>query len=435
MSSLRNALEDIVIREAQKQLAPLKSAIGTSIRLADVVAYTLNRLPPLYATSHHGWQLQRRRLVKEMRSQIIEAVSVAIAAFSTKNFPASKTPLPEIELKSQARALVSLRRVLKQPELRWSDVPAALEKALGNSQNLNRHSSASNSNSEVTRAIADLDVYPEPVKSDQTVIREDTHIQDTQDDHYDLDDRDSLSASMRSQIDQLRACLGTTKDGQVKYAQTQNFEPAPERRNPVKVVKSANGQEISVKAMEAQQLEIYTLPAKLEFSNVLEKLVLLVAGHLVRNFDPEIRAQINLTEVMAYALNRLPPMYAASDRDYRRQRQYAQSELANRVTDLVKRGIELVLASPRNVQPLPFEKFNQEYELALPQIKQLLKCRNITLSNLATLAADIIKFKRQSAATQTEQERSSQAQQVNVVSSPPQSRVVGGYYQPAASMY
>jgi hypothetical protein len=443
MSSFKNALEDVVIKEAHKQLKPLSASIGNSVRLVDVVVYALNRLSPLYATSYRGWAIQRRRLLNQLRPQITEAITKAIKTLRKRDRYRHHAPLPEIELKSTARALLSLRQVLGQADLRWRDVPEALEKALGfDHKNLNHSKSktrASSFTSNQTQAHGysiSHTIMSGHEPGIMTILRspEDTDIQE---DHAGDNYRDGLGK--RAQIEQLKAYLARTKhkqDNQVEPSAQVSI--ANDRYSRLKVVKNAQGKDLSTSELEAQQLEIYTLGARLEFSNVLEKLVLLVADHLTRNLDPHVRSQLNFNEVAAYALNRLPPMYAASDRDYRYQRQRAQSEIAEQITTVVKQGIDLVLTNPRtNQQPLPFEKFNQEYELALPQIKQLLKCRNITLSNVATIAADIIKFKRQPVSESQSGNSGSaeQTTQIEAMRSPASPKIVGGYYQPTAAMY
>jgi hypothetical protein len=441
MSSLKNALEDVVIREAQKQLAAIYPGINDSGRLADVVVYVLNRLPPLYATSSRGWEIQRRRLLKEFRNQIIELVARAIKHRSRQDRRCTDAPLPEIELKSTARALVSLRKLLGQADLRWRDVPTALMQAMGiDANNADRLTSIDRpTNHYLDRKSSSYGISRQVMAGEQpgvvTVLRspEDTDIQE--------DDipQELMSPGKRAQIEQLKAYLARTRENHSGNTTSGQANSSSDRYRRLRVVKNANGQELSAVDMEAQQLEIYTLSAKLEFSNVLEKLVLLVAGHLTRNFEPQVRSQINLAEVTAYALNRLPPMYASSDCDYRYQRQRAQSQKADQITALVKQGIDIVLINPStNHQPLPFEKFNQEYDQVLPQIKLVLKCRNVNLSNVATIAADIIKFKRQSRSELQNSDRVSQTNQAQpVAAAQPQAmpKVVGGYYQPTAAMY
>ncbi len=51
----RNVMEPLVAEEVQRQL-PLK--LVKYLNRAQAIAYALNRLPALYATSERGWHLQ-----------------------------------------------------------------------------------------------------------------------------------------------------------------------------------------------------------------------------------------------------------------------------------------------------------------------------------------------------------------------------------------
>ena len=66
--------------------------------------------------------------------------------------------------------------------------------------------------------------------------------------------------------------------------------------------------------MEYRALQSYTLEAQLGLINVIEHLVFRAIERIT---TPELYAKINLNEVAAYALNRLPPMYATSDRGFK----------------------------------------------------------------------------------------------------------------------
>ncbi len=55
MSSLKNALEEIVVVEVREQLKHLNQSVRENINLSDVTALALNRLPTLYASTSRGW--------------------------------------------------------------------------------------------------------------------------------------------------------------------------------------------------------------------------------------------------------------------------------------------------------------------------------------------------------------------------------------------
>ena len=65
MSSCRNALEELVIEEAEAQYKRLGADVKKRVDLSEVIAYTLNRLPPMYATTQRGWVQQRKKAMVE----------------------------------------------------------------------------------------------------------------------------------------------------------------------------------------------------------------------------------------------------------------------------------------------------------------------------------------------------------------------------------
>jgi signal transduction histidine kinase len=75
-----NALEPIVVEEVQNQLQKLPSGIGHYINSAQVVAFALNQLPPLYCTSEKGWEVQQQRAKQKFAPQIQSAVIRGLTA-------------------------------------------------------------------------------------------------------------------------------------------------------------------------------------------------------------------------------------------------------------------------------------------------------------------------------------------------------------------
>jgi len=75
----RNVMEELVETEAVLQVASLGADAARAMNLGDAVAYALNRLPPLYATSDQGAKCQRERAGVELRILIGDAVREAVA--------------------------------------------------------------------------------------------------------------------------------------------------------------------------------------------------------------------------------------------------------------------------------------------------------------------------------------------------------------------
>ncbi len=75
-----NVMEVLVAEEVDKQQKQLPSKIAHYVNKSEAIAYALNRLPPLYATSQKGLQQQRLRATREMQPKIALAVRQALAA-------------------------------------------------------------------------------------------------------------------------------------------------------------------------------------------------------------------------------------------------------------------------------------------------------------------------------------------------------------------
>ncbi len=107
----RNAVEPLVVEEVQRQLLELPPQLAPYINPAQVIAYALNRLPPLYATSERGWKLQQQRVQKELQPQLIMAVHQGIAAVQRDPLRAA-SPLtnPEDARKKVYRTVRSFTR-------------------------------------------------------------------------------------------------------------------------------------------------------------------------------------------------------------------------------------------------------------------------------------------------------------------------------------
>lgn len=129
MSSCRNALEELVIEEAESQYKKLGADVKKRVDLSEVIAYTLNRLPPMYATTQRGWVQQRKKADQEMSGAITKTVRNGF--LSTQSDVLRQTdPIPAHELISQARSLAKLRKLFSKEYLKWKDVPEVVRDAM-----------------------------------------------------------------------------------------------------------------------------------------------------------------------------------------------------------------------------------------------------------------------------------------------------------------
>lgn len=80
------------MEEVERQLRHLPPKLVEYINPAQVIAYALNRLPALYATSEQGWHRQQQRAKEQFGEQLIVAVRQGLAAVQRDPLRAA-TPL------------------------------------------------------------------------------------------------------------------------------------------------------------------------------------------------------------------------------------------------------------------------------------------------------------------------------------------------------
>lgn len=80
VSIYRNAMEPLAIEEIERQMQQLPMQVANSIDKADAIAYALNRLPPLYATTEEGWTWQQERARETLQHLICKAASWGLRA-------------------------------------------------------------------------------------------------------------------------------------------------------------------------------------------------------------------------------------------------------------------------------------------------------------------------------------------------------------------
>jgi hypothetical protein len=322
MSSCRNTLEELVIEEAESQYNRLSSDIQNRVDLSEVIAYTLNRLPPMYATTQRGWAQQRKKASQELGSAIIKTVRNGF--LSTQSDALRQTdPIPTHELISQARSLFKLRKLFNKDYLKWKDIPEIVRDALDSGSH---------------------QVGGGYVSSEQ---------------------RSSLLA--RSYALRRRSApdlFNTAKSGMV-------------------------GKEVS---NDTKDFESYMSGTTYRYSNILESLVSAIIDRRIQRLDETLQQKLDIDEVTAYVLNRLPPMYATSRRGLQNLRQKIKSEMTNQIINIVKEALSKVSKAPERVlAPLPFEKFNLELEDTLKKLREILQRDDLTWRNVAEIVEECLK--------------------------------------------
>ncbi|MCS6960088.1 MAG: late competence development ComFB family protein [Pseudanabaenaceae cyanobacterium SKYGB_i_bin29] len=126
---IKNAQEIVVVEEAKNQLAQLDRAKREEINLTEVIAFVLNRLPCLYASSDRGWLQQKKRANNEFRKQAIGLLHQAFLRVG--NNPLVRvSPLPLYEIERPDYCLRQLREILRRPNLTWKEVPSIVQESI-----------------------------------------------------------------------------------------------------------------------------------------------------------------------------------------------------------------------------------------------------------------------------------------------------------------
>ncbi len=327
MLNCKNAIEDLVVEEARAQLERIGEEARAQLDLSEVAAYALNRLPTMYATTYRGWLQQHKRAQQELKHEIPAAVRRALLGVR-RDALRVPDPLPEVELADKARELSKLQQMLGRDDLKWRDVPQAVEDALMTVKL--KGAIGYTYLNETKRNIQDLKSY----------------LQRSQGQDYSW--RSHISRQQRQRANEL-------------------------------------------KAAESREFAAYMATADCTFRNVLENLVVQTIYREMQNLTPTQMAMVSVDDVAAYALNRLPPMYATSKRGLMQLRQRAKTEMAGDIVLAVRQGLETILQAPdRMLPPLPSHKFDAELEQAIAELREVLDINELDWHDVAAVVADAI---------------------------------------------
>jgi Late competence development protein ComFB len=126
-----NVMEMLVVEEVDKQIQALPAKTANYIKAPEVVAYALNRLPGLYATSKRGWQKQWHHGKTELSQKVALAVRQGIVAVQRDPLRIND-PLNLQENGSSMDALERLKTLLQCEDLSWDQLPDVVEETLLN---------------------------------------------------------------------------------------------------------------------------------------------------------------------------------------------------------------------------------------------------------------------------------------------------------------
>lgn len=126
-SSYRNVMEPIAAMELERQIQDLPPDLASRIDRNDALVRTLNRLPPLYATTAAGWdwhyQKVRESLGEDIRSAAAKAILEACHRIHSDTEFTENSP-------AEADALQDIERLLGCENLSWCDVVAVVSETL-----------------------------------------------------------------------------------------------------------------------------------------------------------------------------------------------------------------------------------------------------------------------------------------------------------------
>lgn len=137
-----------------------------------------------------------------------------------------------------------------------------------------------------------------------------------------------------------------------------------------------------------------------EPTNVMEMLVKAEAVQQMQLLPPKTLKFIKLTQVKAYALNMLPPLYVTSEKGWHSYWQKGNTELKQQVTLAVRQGIAAVQRDPlREMSPLPHDK-EPIADATLNQIKRLLGNEGLTWYNVVPALKQALRHAKEAGAEQ-----------------------------------
>ena len=116
--------------------------------------------------------------------------------------------------------------------------------------------------------------------------------------------------------------------------------------------------------------EVLAIPHK-QFINVMEELVVTEVITQVADLQMTKQPDLDISDIAAYALNRLPPLYATSEEGATYQRDRAKKELLALIGNQVKEGINRFMDRPSIPGRNPLD--NTTNKDVLEQISGLLK--------------------------------------------------------------
>ncbi|MGF1521093.1 MAG: late competence development ComFB family protein [Leptolyngbyaceae cyanobacterium] len=116
------------------------------------------------------------------------------------------------------------------------------------------------------------------------------------------------------------------------------------------------------------------------YINVMESLVAQEIGQQLQHLPTRVRHYIKVEEVVTYALNRLPPLYASSERGWEHQRQLAKRDLQGKIADAVRQAIAAVQVDPLRLSKPILRPQTQATDAVLMALRSLFQVPDLDWS-------------------------------------------------------
>jgi hypothetical protein len=107
------------------------------------------------------------------------------------------------------------------------------------------------------------------------------------------------------------------------------------------------------------------------YQNIMELLVIQEVERQLDKLPPALARYIDPIEVTTYALNRLPPLYASSEKGKEKQYQRAKKENKQEITTAVRQAIAAVERDPLRVSTPLTPELEPEYRSALASLQDI----------------------------------------------------------------
>ncbi|MGK7935108.1 MAG: late competence development ComFB family protein [Xenococcaceae cyanobacterium] len=128
----RNIMEVLVAEEIERQINRYPDNIRQYLNRVEVATHALNRLPPLYASCHEGFNKQKLKGRTEHSAKITKTVRQAFAAVQ-KDLLRSSTPLVSEKIHESQEAKKALQELidfLPHQEFSWEKLVKLIKPAL-----------------------------------------------------------------------------------------------------------------------------------------------------------------------------------------------------------------------------------------------------------------------------------------------------------------